>query len=554
MTRRLVVVSFLAFSSLFFIGAGQDDAWIMLQAGKGVGQAPWFVNPNGALQEVSTSVLGSLLAAFVTRLSTPGSEFMCWKIVAWLPAIFSGLLFHELLTKRCGRLWASFWVIVLCCFPEWHYWAWGGIESGLFWLFLILFVHSLVGYTEKPDATQVLILIAFAVSLPLVRADALWSPLVAGFALARVGGNTNQRRLVFAICPLLLTALFHSIRYSFTGKLFPNPAYAKAPFSLESFQFGVEYLQRFHLETPLHLFLVCAYPLALFGVLRLSRNLIFSRGSPPGYFEWASLVLLLVDATTVVAGGDWMGYHRFAVRTLPLKLIVIAICLPGLRMAGLRDRVAFLALAGLALTGPSSKGVVQRAGVFRHESAIASLGLKDMRFGAELFIRSNIPARRDHEVLLPWITTELRPLVEGKRLNGKLPLKFASYQAGFFAWTLRQYFTPEEVLFVDMAGLSDYRIGKLPGKKTPLGLYEGIRLWAESLGLGQGALGAALVECRPDLIYVLRASDKQRAIMAKGGFNVIYDKSALIDGMRFSALIFQSQVGNDGRCSLLGVG
>ena len=137
MIGRLAVFVVLAVSSVFFIGAGHDDAWIMLLAGKGVGQSAWFVNPNGVPQEVSTSVLGSLLAAVVIHLSPEGSGFMWWKIATWLPAVFSGVLFHELLAKRCGRVGAGFWVLVLCCFPEWHYWAWGGVESGIFWLFLL---------------------------------------------------------------------------------------------------------------------------------------------------------------------------------------------------------------------------------------------------------------------------------------------------------------------------------------------------------------------------------------------------------------------------------
>jgi hypothetical protein len=208
----------------------------------------------------------------------------------------------------------------------------------------------------------------------------------------------------------------------------------------------------------------------------------------------------------------------------------------------------------LALSGLSSSGVVQRAGLFKHGSAIAPIEAKDLHFGNDLFVRSNIPTRRDFEVLMPWIATELGSAIKGNRRNGSLPLKIASYQAGFFPWALRQHFVPEEVLFIDLAGLSDFRIGGLPGEKSPLGLHEGIRLWAESISLGQGALGRALVDCRPDMVYVLRASKRQRLLMKQADFDVVYEKSTQIGDKRFSAVVFQSQHQNDGKCPLLGVG
>lgn len=111
----------LVVASLHFIGAGHDDAWIMLFAGETVGRGP-FLNHNLAVQEISTSVLGALLAAAV---APPGAEYVAWKIAAWLPALLAGIFFFRILLDHCGRWAAMIWLLVLSCFPNWHYWAWG---------------------------------------------------------------------------------------------------------------------------------------------------------------------------------------------------------------------------------------------------------------------------------------------------------------------------------------------------------------------------------------------------------------------------------------------
>jgi hypothetical protein len=557
--RVLLFIGFVA-SSLGFAGAGHDDMWIMLFAGETVGKGTWFLNHNGVPQEISTSVFGALLAGFASAVAPNGLELVCWKVIAWFPAIIAGMVFFEILNRACGRGHAVFWVFVLCCFPQWHYWAWGGLESGLFWLAALLFVYCLACFSQASDSFSAVILAVLASALSLVRADALWAPLVCLFAAMSLQGKSARFRFAPGIFACVFVGLFHCLRYYFTQGWLPNPAYAKASLSFESVQYGLAYLYSFHSETPLHVFSALAYPLAFLGIARLLHSLVDKGRSCPGVFEWSSLIIVLIDASTVVVGGDWMSYHRFAVRTLPLKLIVIALSVDRflIRPELLRwdvsiKRIVASSFLIVALTGVTAEGVVERAGLYRMGSTITSADFEVEQGISHFFVFANKPYRRDSEILLPWLDSQLGPLVERASAGGHLPLKIASYQAGIFPRALRKQFDPAHVLFIDLAGLSDHRIGTLPGVRSPLGLYEGTHLWAESLALGSGALGKFLAACRPDIVYVFAASTAQLDLMSRAGYDVVYQKNVIVDGESHSAVIFASNFPGDGVCTPLGV-
>ena len=556
---RAIVLLLFALPSLWFVGAGHDDTWIMLFAGETLGNGPWFLNHNGVPQEISTSVLGAGLAGFASALAPLGSTYAVWKVLAWLPAIAAGMVFFEVLAHQSGKASALFWSLVLCCFPQWHYWGWGGLESGLLWLALILFSLSLARFTLRPTVASTTGMVALGVLLPLVRADALWAPLLVVIAGHVCRENGGTWRFLPGILACLATFAYHGLRHHFTGQWLPNPAYAKAPFSVDTLGFGLEYLWQFHSDSPLHAFAGVALPLCIIGSWQLVRGGSDRRGDfRSELFGWSSLLVLAVDFTTVVAGGDWMGYHRFAVRSLPLKLMVIALWSDQLltthlarKFSGLTRTGAIAAALVVASTGWTAEGIVRREGLYQFGSAL--VGGHDFRsWDPSFFVEANIPAVRDRAILLPWIDNDLRRIVDASVQNGR-HLVVASYQAGYFPRELRQRFSPNQVAFVDLAGLSDYRIGSLPGWKSPLGLADGIPGWATTIATGKGALGKALQGCRPDIVYVLFASRQERELMASAAYRVAYDRSILIDGARHGAVIFQSLSDGDGRCPILGI-
>lgn len=533
----------LALLSLPFVGAGHDDAWIMLFAGETLGKGQWFLNHNGATQEISTSVLGALLAALPSRLVPASHEYVAWKFLAWLPAMFAGVCLFTLLRERCGQTAAYCWIFVLCCTPQWHYWAWGGLESGLFCLLSLLFALSLWQWVERPDTRTGFCVSALAFALPLARADALWAPLVLVCAAALTRPSPLGRRLMPGLCALAAVFAFHGLRRWLSGQWLPSPAYAKAALSAEGIEQGLSYLYQFHAQTPLHALLAITLPLSVWGLFRLLRCACGASTDRPGLFEWAALLVLIIDTTTVMVGGDWMSFHRFAVRSLLLKILVLALAadMTSTWLAARIERpcvrkLMLAAFAAFALTGWTADGVVEKPGQFKVVSQIS----EDVPFSLDLIgymQDSNIPLQRDIRALAPWLDGDLPRLVEQARTAGSLPLVVASYQAGYFAREVRQRFDASEVLFVDLAGLTERRIGSLPGPRGALGLSDGIIHWAETLAQAGNPLGRFLADCRPDVVYVLGATPDEIRLMASAGYVLSYHKTVLIDGLPHGAVI-----------------
>lgn len=282
----------------------------------------------------------------------------------------------------------------------------------------------------------------------------------------------------------------------------------------------------------------------------------------PTLLDWAAVIILLIDLTTIVAGGDWMSFPRFAVRSLPLKLLVLTLVAQQFVRPVLvrwRFKAVFPALGAaillLAISGWMSEGVVERSGIYRFPPQLVSSTagrLPEEIFSS--FVQANVPAYRDHEVLRPWLDEELPQLVAKAKAAGGLPLKVASYPAGYFARELRRRFAPEAVLFIDLAGLSDSRIGTLQGDRTPLGLMDGTHRWA---GTVSGAPGVPLADflrtCPPDVVYVLHVSPAEVLLMADAGYSLDYQCTVVINDSVHAATVFTSHRQYGKGCPQLGV-
>lgn len=554
---RLFLAILLITSSLGYIGAGTDDASIMLFAGETLGKGRWFLNHNDIPQEISTSVLGAVLAWAASALAPIGQEFTFWKIFAWLPAIAAGMVLFEVLRIACGKRYGIYGVLALCCFPQWNYWAWGGLEFGLFGLTIILFLYWIACFSSAPTNRAALVAAFLAAVLPLVRADALWAPVLLLGAGIFFRNISIWNRFWPGLLACAAVFSFHYLRHHFSGQWLPNPAYAKAPFSLNSLRYGFEYLYQFHSESPAHGLLALSIPISLFGIFKLLRSNPESAGFKASLFSWACAIVLIIDLTTLIAGGDWMSYHRFAARNLPLKILVIALWINDMDKSSffnkanpLVQKISVFTFCLLILSGLMAEGTVVRPGYYRYTSSINNEVLSSKWQGlSALMIKANIASLRDHEVLLPWIIHILPVLVEETQRQVRKPLIIASYQAGFFPRELRKRFTTNEVIFIDLAGLSDSRVGRLPGAKTPLGRSDGVFHWAQTLAKGRGALGKFLNDCRPDIVYVLRAKPEEIKLMKEAKFEISYNKFIEINDAFHGAVIFKSLIQGDKRCS-----
>lgn len=552
----ILVLSVLVATSLPFAGAGHDDTWIMLFAGESLrGSSSWFLNHNGMPQELSTSVLGAVSAWISSSLAAEGDAYLAWKVFSWVHAILAGMALFAILRCHLGNRGGIFWILVLCCFPHWHYWAWGGLESGLLWLGLLLYAAGIARWMHSCAPRVAWAVSVLAAMLPLIRADALWAPLLLLVAGLLLKDRPLRLRFMPGLAASVAVLGFHCWRYAVTGLWFPNPVYAKSAFSAETLWQGLAYLSSFHAQSALHVFLAVSVVLSLYGAFRVLRCLCVSEAPRPGLFEWSCVLVVLLDLGTIATGGDWMSYHRFAARSLPLKILVMGLFFGRamqlfirLPKAGILVPAGVVAALALALTGWTSDGVVERKGVFKALTTIVEQTPSDSP-PADYLLQMNLPYRRDAMTLLPWLDHELPHLVAKARSEQRLPLRVASYQAGFFAREIRRRFRPEELLFVDLAGLSDYRIGQLAGPRTALGLSEGMFGWAESIGLGSGHLGQFLATCKPDVVYVLGASREQERLMGLAGYSISYRKYVPINGGYHGAIIFTRTSSDDTGCS-----
>ena len=529
-----------------FRGAGHDDLWIMLSAGKSLHHGGWFLNPNGLPEETSTSFLGALIAAAVTAVASDENLIAFWKITMWIPGLAAAALVARTTVGVAGAVATVCAVLLLAAVPDWSYWLWGGLENGLFGLASLLLATGAARYVSATSGSRTGAELALAtIFVALTRADGLWALGITAAACFLQRGK-RSRAWPLAVSILVLSGI-HGTRFGLTGLLFPTPTYAKMSISLETALQGLSYLTDFGLQSLLHG--VFTFVLPAVGVVALVARALAKRPNPfadrSSAAPWALAVAMSIDASTIAAGGDWMGYYRFATRSLPVKAILLAVIL-GWLFSLARERwgrwVPFVAgsllLAGFAGDASAAQGVVVmgqgRSYCPQHTQAILDVDGKPW----SAYTHANLPWLRDQRLLLPFIDTRLSTLVDEARAQGRLPLKIASYQAGMFVWEVRRRYAPNTVLFLDLAGVTDSRLGRLPGARTPLGLSEGTYDWAQSISKGSGALGRALSTCRPDVVYVLGCSQVDLQLMSQAGYRLDYARVIQIDGVAHRATVF----------------
>jgi hypothetical protein len=529
-----------------FRGAGHDDLWIMLSAGKSLHHGGWFLNPNGLPEETSTSFLGALIAAAVTAVASDENLVAFWKITMWIPGLAAAALVARTTVGVAGAVATMCAVLLLAAVPDWSYWLWGGLENGLFGLVCLLLATASARYVSATSGWRSGAELALATILvALTRADGIWALGITAAACFLQRGS-RFRAWPLAVSIFVLSGI-HGIRFGFTGLLFPTPTYAKMSISLKTALQGLSYLTDFGSQSLLHG--VFTFVLPAVGATVLARALIFvkrpSRFVDLGSAPWAVAVAMSIDASTIAAGGDWMGYYRFATRSLPVKAILLAVIL-GWLFSLARERwgrwVPFVAgsllVAGFAGDASAAQGIVVmgqgRSCGPQHTQAILDVDGKPW----SAYTHANLPWIRDQRLLLPFIDTHLSTLVDEARAQGRLPLKIASYQAGVFVWEVRRRYAPNTVMFLDIAGVTDSRFGRLPGARTPLGLSEGIYDWAQSISRGSGALGRALSTCRPDVVYVLGCSQVDLQLMSQAGYRLDYARVIQIEGVAHRATVF----------------
>lgn len=176
---------FTIYSVSHFLAAGRDDTFIMLWEGQTLGYAPWFVNFNYQVQEISSSVLGVLVAALTKGMTVPHA-----LLLIKLLGLTSSLITLTLLWFRRTVLYAeipSMWLLAFGALvstavsPCFQYWTLGGLETPYHALLLLAFCLILVNSLSDNIGGKVdWRLAGIEILLFLTRTEGFWPILMAG--------------------------------------------------------------------------------------------------------------------------------------------------------------------------------------------------------------------------------------------------------------------------------------------------------------------------------------------------------------------------------------
>jgi hypothetical protein len=532
----LLLVFFFIGAFVRYGGAGHDDEFIFLWAGRSLATHPWFANVNGDLEDMVSSPLTGLVAAAADRLAPQGS-LVIFKLFGLMAAAAVLPLVAMTVARLCGagtglRLRTAYALLAalgVALAPTFGYWAAGGMETPFQALALLLLALALAAQRTMPGAFHAASLAVAATTVVLLRMEGPWVLLLALLVLA--GGRHRMRLqagdMIALGLPAAVFALVAIWRYQHTGAAWPNPVYAKGGDIAELIPLGLAYAYGFALSTPLaallQLMTWSIFLLLWFGgsgrltLLPAERSLLLA----------LSGLAVGQDLFTIFAGGNWMSYYRFLAPTLPLKIILliwaVARCCP-------RGRSAFLATVALSLLvvgqlfqsgrNPNYPDfVAEPAWLWPLPATVDLAQLQRM-----ILLASPAHARDERE-LRPFVATSLPALLPAGR-----PLCIATYQVGYFPWMVRERLGPGQVRIADTLGLNDRIAARRPGPRNPFGVLDGFAI-DRLLQAGEPTL-FRLCGGQPDLVYVLQAPPVMRANMAALGYRLVWDRpGAVIFGL-----------------------
>lgn len=331
-----LILLLIAFNTLHqYLGAGRDDVFITLWAGKTLGVGPWFINYNGELQEISSSILGALVAKFA-YLCCGETYYLANKLLGGAAALAALLAvwLNRHLFFRCLPDCSAIATIALLGFnSSFAYWSLGGLETPYYALFILIYA-ALAMQTFNPAVVthrDYLSLTVIQILAILCRPEGFWLIGITSTLVLAYWNTLPDRRMAIikaAILPslLFLITLF-VLRYAMIGAIFPNPVYAKVSVShLGGLQEGWNYLTQFYALGLIGVLLAAttliSFMLASYAALRLLPPC--QKFPPPdSRFLAPALILCAYEAFIVLVKGDWMEYHRFLAPTLPLKMLLL---------------------------------------------------------------------------------------------------------------------------------------------------------------------------------------------------------------------------------------
>ncbi len=160
-----LILLLISLSALYrYLGAGRDNVFITLWAGKTLGTATWFINYNGESQEISSSILGALDRQIC--LSLLRGNLLSGEQTVRMGSRAGDSGGHlapapHLLSPLSPTASAIAAVALLGFNPSFAYWSLGGLETPYYALLILLYAalrHPPVRSRPRPTSLACLAL------------------------------------------------------------------------------------------------------------------------------------------------------------------------------------------------------------------------------------------------------------------------------------------------------------------------------------------------------------------------------------------------------------
>ena len=462
----LSAVIFLGYAYRFF-NYVEDDAFIPMRYALNFWHGFGWVMNSGERVEGCTSPLQLTLVTVLIHFTSPDTLLYCLKVLGLVLGI-AILRQSQILVIAVfpSAPWpASLVPLLISLRPDFAASMINGLETGLAtWLVtggVIAFIRAADREGENDQCLSALWFLGAALTRP--ELSLLFPLLLIVSYLSKRSKPPSWSAFLFYAGPL---ALFLLARYTYYGALLPNTYWAKHLPLHQSVPLGLTYLANFALPGNLWM-AALLYSIGIVRILRID-----------GTKKWVLLTPLLVHTLFLLrSGGDWMSDGRFFILLLPLCAIVwaaavlqvIEICFwladnsPRMRFAPLGILISLLAIA---------------ANLYRQDTQ-----LRVALLVAQPGIGSLAGALRPHPPLEEW---------KIGNANGRLAIgRWISAHArpGQTVLTsemgLSTIINPQ-IRFLDMRGLTDFKIARMGGMQRDLSGTQGEREWMDqSKPLGQ---------------------------------------------------------------------
>ncbi|WP_460028900.1 hypothetical protein [Methyloparacoccus murrellii] len=554
-TILIIITALTLHSLLYFLAAGRDDTFIMLWSGQNFTPSEWFINYNHDHTEMVSSELAAWIASLTRGL--PTTEALL--VIKAIGALFFSATLAIIWKNRASfagsttypYLSAGLVLYATGTSTSFAYWCLGGLETAYYATFLTWMTFSLARdlgnrnlaaaeYSESKKVRadilhrQNRLDISLAVilsALVLTRTEGFW-PIFAAWIIKKTNQGHHRQRInhYWPLLPPLATFIgLITIRQICTGHYWPSPTYAKVGLSMETLTAGAGYIKNYFTASPwcfIQFLALCETLYTLTCRFARSKSL---PNEPQLHLSYAGLVICGGQiGFTLLSGGNWMEYSRFMAPIVPALNIITMESIMRLlnKLSGQPQRLTRHAAALGAATLSTTQVIYwENQEIKDCSTIIPPASLLKLQAIATHTIDGNCSHSRDMTHLKPFIDQKLLEIVNA---NPK-PLIAASYQGGLFPYLLRQRFNPGEIHFVDTTGVTDTTIGTLPGTRSTRGVKRGGRIDLALMGKA-GELSEYLhqPDSKPDLVYLLGATNEVRENFKSLGYEVIWDQPGAI--------------------------